>query len=107
MSWDPKRMGPLSDSFILDGYYEPKGSFVCSIDAPGYPTIEVNDDIINQWDPLWKQANEEFEQEIADTCWKDLSGKMFYTWDGNHRLTSWMAAIKTCMFFCFQFSYIL
>lgn len=102
VSWDPKRLDPLANNFIAEGYYEPKGSFICSVDAPGYPPVEVNDEITNQWDQLWKRCNEEFEQQIADTCWKDLSGKMFYTWDGNHRLAAWMGVLQKCtLAFCF------
>ena len=82
VSWDAKRLQPLVETFLLKGYYEPKGSFICSTDVVGYPSLEVTNEITDRWDPLWRQINEEFEADIA--CWKDLSGKMLYTWDGNH-----------------------
>ncbi len=96
VSWDPKRIQPLAEAFLIDGYYEPKGSFICSLDAPGFPSIEVDDTNKELWDPLWNTLNDEFENEIKDTCWADLSGKMLYTWDGNHRLAAWMGVLKEC-----------
>ena len=84
VSWDAKRLQPLEDTFLLEGYYEPKGSFICSTNLPRYPSIEVTNEITDQWDPLWREINEEFEAKIKDSCWKDLSQKMSYTWDGNH-----------------------
>ena len=72
----------------------PKGSFICSIDAPGYPYQEVSQEIIEDWDDIWKEMSEEFDREIAGTCWADLIGKMLYVWDGNHRLFAWMVVSK-------------
>ena len=53
-------------------------------------------EIIDQWDPLWRQINEEFEAKIIDTCWKDLSKKLVYTWGGNHQLAAWMGILEKC-----------
>lgn len=75
VSWDEKRLAPLSNTFLLKGYYEPKGSFICLIEAPGYPLVEVTSEITEKWDDIWRQINDEFETEIYNTCWKDLSEK--------------------------------
>ena len=65
VSWDAKRLAPLADTFLLEGYYEPKGSFICSIEVPGYPVVEVSQEITEKWDDIWRQVNDEFEEEIA------------------------------------------
>ena len=78
-SWESKRIKPLWDNFLVEGYYEPKGSFICSLDAPRFPNQEVLEEITIDWDDLWKQMNEEFEQEISGTCWGDLAKMMLYT----------------------------
>ena len=96
VSWDPKRIEPLANNFITEGYYEPKGSFICSVEAPGHRVVYVTEEITNDWDDLWKQANEEFEDSIRGTFWEFLSGKMLYVWDGNHRLYAWRGVTKKC-----------
>eukprot|EP00249_Psilotum_nudum_P000097 c10354_g1_i1 orf=113-364(+) len=49
---------------------------------------------MSSWDHLWKEVNDEFEKGLKDnTNWKDLSGKMFICWDGNHRLHGWKKEI--------------
>ena len=96
MTWDAERIKPLQDNFLVEGYYEPKGSFLCSIDAPGFPSQEVSDDMREGWDPIWKQFDAEFEEAISGTCWSNLSGKLLYTWDGNHRLSAWTGILKLC-----------
>ena len=78
------RIKPLQDNFLVEGYYELKGSFICSQEAPSFPPQDVLEDLQAGWDDVWKQLDEDFESEIAGTCWNDLSGKMLYTWDGNH-----------------------
>ena len=56
----------------MEGYYEPKGSFICSKEAPSFPPQDVSDDLRAGWDDVWKQLDEDFESEIAGTCWSDL-----------------------------------
>lgn len=75
----PKRIQPLPDNFLIEGYYEPKGSFICSLEALGFPMVEVSKIITEGYDDIWKQQSQEFDEEISTTCWKDLVGKMFYT----------------------------
>ena len=67
----------------MEGYFEPKGSFIYSVEARGYLVQEVTKEITNTWDASSIQQNNDFEEEIAQTCWKDMSRKMLYTWDGN------------------------
>ena len=61
-------------------------SFFFSLTATNLPLREVTDDDRSSWDSIWHAINEEFEREIEGTEWMDLSNKMLYVWDGNHRL---------------------
>ena len=102
MSWDIERIKPLQNKFLVEGYFEPKGSFICSVDAPGFPSQDVTEEIMEGWDEIWKQKNETFENEIAGTCWAGISRKMLYTWDGNHRLYAWTGILKLCKSTCYS-----
>ena len=45
--------------------------------------------------PLWQEASAEFNVKLKDD--PDLAhlvGKMFFVWEGNHRLTSWWRHIN-------------
>ena len=47
------------------------------------------------WDPIWRQINQEFEDELVLLPHlASLSMKMFYVWEGNHRLIAWKCAIR-------------
>lgn len=67
-----------------------------SLSSPQLPEREVGDAEIAEWDPIWVEVNAEFEQDLQESGWGHLSNKMFYVWDGNHRLYSWKADIKKC-----------
>lgn len=56
--------------------------------------VEITKEILNTWDACWVQQNTKFDTEIAQTPWKDLSSKMLYTWDGNHRPATWMGVLQ-------------
>ena len=45
VSWDSERIKPLQDNFLVEGYYEPKGSFICLEEAPSFPPQDVSDDL--------------------------------------------------------------
>jgi hypothetical protein len=41
------------------------------------------------------KAHEKFEKEIQkEDAWKQFARKMFFVWDGNHRLAAWMPIIN-------------
>ncbi|MCO5560553.1 hypothetical protein L7F22_014168 [Adiantum nelumboides] len=46
-----------------------------------------------QWDPIWQKVNTKFERKLVGE-WKDLCGKAFFVWDGNHRVKTWLRRIK-------------
>ncbi|MCO5590991.1 hypothetical protein L7F22_044967 [Adiantum nelumboides] len=57
--------------------------------------ISRRDDFKNKWDAIWKDINDEFEQELSKSMQlKELSNDMFYVWDGNHKSVAWMEAIQ-------------
>jgi hypothetical protein len=52
--------------------------------------LEVTEAIYSTWDPFWKAASDDFDARVLDD--PDLAhfvGKMFFVWEGNHRLTAW------------------
>ena len=60
-----------------------------SVDMP------VSPDIVSSWSPLWQEANAEFEVKLRDDPdLAHLSGKMFFVWEGNHRLSAWWRHIN-------------
>ena len=55
----------------------------------------VSDDIMASWSSFWLEANEEFEAMLrADSVLAQFAGKMFFVWEGNHRLTAWWRHIN-------------
>lgn len=50
----------------------------------------VSDNIMASWSSYWKDANEEFDAMLRnDSDLAHLAGKMFFVWEGNHRLSAW------------------
>jgi hypothetical protein len=46
--------------------------------------------IMASWSPLWQEASAEFDAKLKED--PDLAhfiGKIFFVWEGNHRLTAW------------------
>lgn len=57
--------------------------------------LHVSEDIKESWSPLWREANNEFDAMLQkDPDLSHLVGKMFYVWEGNHRLTAWLRHIN-------------
>ena len=57
--------------------------------------LYVTDDIQASWSTFWQEANEEFDKMLQnDSDLAHLAGKMFYVWEGNHRLTAWWRHIQ-------------
>ena len=53
-------------------------------------TLDVMSDMFDSWSSLWQSANDRFEAElVADPDLAKFSRKMFYVWEGNHRVTAW------------------
>ncbi len=57
--------------------------------------MEVTNDIEKGWDQNQKDYNVGFEDFFnANIDLKKLSNKIFYVWDGNHRLKAWYLYIN-------------
>jgi hypothetical protein len=55
----------------------------------------VSEDIRASWSSYWQEANDEFDSMLQnDSDLSHLVGKMFYVWEGNHRLTAWYRHIN-------------
>lgn len=59
-------------------------------------SMDVSEDLVQKWGPHWRKVNDDFEKELeADEDLAQLRGRMFFVWDGNHRVTAWTRAIST------------
>ncbi len=57
--------------------------------------LHVSDDILSSWSSYWQEANEEFDSMLRnDIDLAHLAGKMFFVWEGNHRMTAWSRHIN-------------
>ena len=53
-------------------------------------SLDISHDIMASWDDHWKAASNHFDARLlADPDLAPMIGKMFYIWEGNHRLTAW------------------
>ena len=56
---------------------------------------DVTEEVMSSWSPLWQSANQAFEEELqGDPDLRQFSGKMFFVWEGNHRLHAWLRHIN-------------
>lgn len=85
----------LKAAFGKEGYVEEKGAFIISLWTCHREETWVTENIMAEWDPIWRERHEEFEAEISNREeYGMLSNRMFYVWEGNHRTVAWQAAIK-------------
>ena len=56
----------------------------------------VTDAMRKGWSKMWQKADREFESLLnASPYLKKFSNRMFYVWDGNHRLLTWYPFIAS------------
>ncbi|MCO5566959.1 hypothetical protein L7F22_020642 [Adiantum nelumboides] len=53
-------------AFGKEGYMQEKGAFIVSLWNCRKEKILISDDIKNKWDAIWKDINDEFEQELSN-----------------------------------------
>ena len=83
----------LANEFVK-GYREgDRVLYVSPYSKNGKQRMVKDDDAV--WDnPHWKAANDRFEESlVADPDLCQFSGKYFYVYEGNHRVTAWMRYI--------------
>ena len=57
--------------------------------------LPVSPDILVVSSPFWQEASVEFGVKLMDNSEvAHLAGKMFFVWEGNHRLTAWWRYIN-------------
>ncbi|KAI5059181.1 hypothetical protein GOP47_0025500 [Adiantum capillus-veneris] len=85
----------IKTAFAREGYMQEKGAFIVSLWTFKRDQTIATDDIKEKWDPLWIEINEEYELELkSKPRFADLSDRMFYVWEGNHRTLAWTEDIK-------------
>ena len=58
-------------------------------------TKNVTAEIMATWSPLWRAASDRFDDEVSgDEELMQFKHKMFYVWEGNHRLSAWLRHIN-------------
>ena len=79
----------LENEFVT-GYRDGDRVLYVSIYNDRAETLDVTSDMYDSWSGLWQSANDRFAAELdADPDLARFSGKMFYVWEGNHRVTAW------------------
>ena len=81
----------MKKEFRASGYIESHPAFyLCmSIKEGGRETVE---NFKHLWDPMWEKLNKQFEEECKKVAeFNVLKDKMFWVFDGNHRLRAWSA----------------
>ena len=82
-------MQRLENEFVT-GYRDGDRVLYVSIYNNRAETLDVTSDMYDSWNGLWQSANDHFPAELdADPDLARFSGKMFYMWEGNHRVTAW------------------
>ena len=79
----------LENEFVT-GYCDGDHVLYVSIYNDKAETLDVMSDMFDSWSGLWQSANDRFEAElVANPDLAKFFGKMFYVWEGNHRVTAW------------------
>ena len=85
----------LASHFVSCGYMEGNGVFYVAIENDEGKTMEVTSAIMSTWSENWMKSNNEFEYFLkADADLRGFSNKIFFVWDGNHRLQVWLPIIN-------------
>jgi len=80
----------LLENEFLNGYREGDRVLYVSIVNDRGESLCVTEDKLSSWGPIWQQANDVFEESLSqDEDLKGFKGKMFWVWEGNHRVTAW------------------
>ena len=52
--------------------------------------LQMTEEMKSNWSPLWRAENDKFEAQLAaDPDLVQFMDKMFFVWEGNHRVTAW------------------
>ena len=77
------------------GYRSGQACFYVALTNKEGNGLDVTEEIEAGWNSHWVEENSKFEAILkADYDLRMMSGKMFYVWDGNHRLSAWKEFIE-------------
>jgi hypothetical protein len=78
------------------GYRGGDRCFYVSITNDHGSSMDVSEDLMDTWNEHWIERNCEFEEFLKlDPDLSIFSNKMFFVWDGNHRLMTWYPYIAS------------
>ncbi|KAL3682277.1 hypothetical protein R1sor_000299 [Riccia sorocarpa] len=81
----------LKKSFETHCYMEHFAAFHVSLFDENGNEMLVTDEDKAGWDMLWRMESQDFDAECSKIPeYQHLVNKKFFTWDGNHRLITWM-----------------
>jgi len=81
----------------MNGYQDGDRIFYISPYSNFKKTMDMTEEDIAKWSLHWQHVNEEFEKELmADDDLYQLRGRIFYVWNGNHRVLASMRYITKC-----------
>ncbi|KAL3676972.1 hypothetical protein R1sor_026920 [Riccia sorocarpa] len=86
----------LKKSFETHCYMEHFAAFHVSMFDENGNKMLVTDEDKAGWDMLWRMESQDFDEECSKILeYQHLVNKKFSTWDGNHRLITWMQVLST------------
>ncbi|KAL3686661.1 hypothetical protein R1sor_009235 [Riccia sorocarpa] len=86
----------LKKSFETHCYMEHFAAFHVSMFDENDNKMLVTDEDKAGWDMLWRMESQDFDAECSKIPeYQHLVNKKFSTWDGNHRLITWMQVLST------------
>ena len=84
----------LQNEFVM-GYRDGDRAMYVSLYNNLDEVLLVSDDIRASWSSLWQESSDEFDAMLEkDSDLSQFVGKMFFVWEGNHRLTAWLRHIN-------------
>ena len=80
---------------FTEGYRRGNAAFIVSLSSVDLVEMEVTDDIRAEWTEMWQAEDDAFEERLqSNPELQSFSKKMFFVWDGNHRLRAWYPLIN-------------
>ena len=80
---------------FTEGYRRGNASLIVSITSADMQEMEVTEEIREGWSEMWRTEDAAFEERLQENPGlRRFSNKMFYVWDGNHRLMAWYPLIN-------------
>ena len=80
---------------FTEGYRRGNAALIVSVRSVDLKEMEVTEERRAGWSDLWQREDAAFEERLrSNPNLQRFSNKMFYVWDGNHRLRAWYPLIN-------------